>query len=151
MNVYEMPRFGSTCSYFTTQQILLYESLNVIDVNLIDKPACPDWNDGLAVVGLMGNNVGEYSVPLTRNTGFWEATNETWRFVPDGAPSTSFSFEWRDQDGAVIGTDLAITVCPEVETTYTAVSIYETPGGTTEIITDDVVVTPSSNAGLLLT
>jgi len=148
MNVFEMPHFGSSCSsFFTTQQILLYESLNVIDVNLIDKPACPDWNDGLAVVGLMGNNVGEYSVPLTRNTGFWEATNETWRFVPDGAPSTSFSFEWRDQDGAVIGTDLAITVCPQVETTYTAVSIYETPGGTTEIITDDVVVTPSSNAG----
>ena len=119
----------------------------MIDVNLIDKPACPDWNDGLAVVGLIGNNSNEYSVPLTRNTGFWEATNETWRFVPDGAPSTGFSFEWRDETGAVIGTDLAITVCPQVETTYTAVSIFETPGGTTETITDDVVVTPSSNAG----
>jgi gliding motility-associated-like protein len=143
-----MPHFGSSCStFFTTQQILLYESLNVIDVNLIDKPACVDWNDGLAAVGLMGNNLSQYSVPLTRNTGFWEASNETWRFVPDGAPSTSFSFEWQDAAGTVIGTDLAITVCPQVETTYTAVSIFVTPGGTTEILTDDVVVTPSNNAG----
>jgi len=148
MNINEMPHFGGSCAgFFTTQQILLYESLNVIDVNLVDKPACIDWNDGLAAVGLMGNNLGEFSVPLTRNTGFWEASNETWRFVPNGAPSTSFSFEWQDATGAVIGTDLAITVCPTVETTYTAVSIYETPGGTTEIITDDVVVTPSTNAG----
>ena len=148
MNINEMPHFGTSCStFFTTQQILLYESLNVIDVNLIDKPACVDWNDGLAAVGLMGNNLSQYSVPLTRNTGFWEASNETWRFVPDGAPSTSFSFEWQDAAGTVIGTDLAITVCPQVETTYTAVSIFVTPGGTTEILTDDVVVTPSNNAG----
>jgi len=148
MNVFEMPHFSSSCSgFFTTQQILLYESLNVIDVNLVDKPACAEWNDGLAVVGLIGNTSNEYSVPPNRNTGFWEATNETWRFIPDGAPSTSFSFEWRDETGAVIGTDLSITVCPQVETTYTAVSIFETPGGTTETITDDVVVTPSSNAG----
>ena len=93
MNVFEMPHFGTSCAgFFTTQQILLYESLNVIDVNLIDKPACPDWNDGLAVVGLIGNNSNEYSVPLTRNTGFWEATNETWRFVPFLSCNSIFFF-----------------------------------------------------------
>ena len=94
MNFDNVPHFGSSCNttFFTSQQIVLYETLNVIEVNLIDKPACNAWNDGLAVVGLMGNDLTEFAVPPGRNTGFWEATGETWRFIPDGNPTVNSSF-----------------------------------------------------------
>ncbi len=142
LNFNDVPHFGTQCdgTFFTTQQILLYESLNVIDVNIIDKPSCPDWNDGLAVIGLQGNNITEFSVPPTRNTSVWEATNENWRFVPDGEVVGTNSFEWQDETGAVIGTDPILEVCPSEDTTYTAVLILENPDGTTEVLTDDVFV-----------
>ncbi|MBX2829532.1 MAG: gliding motility-associated C-terminal domain-containing protein [Flavobacteriaceae bacterium] len=144
LNYNTVPHFGGACqdTFFTSQQILLYESLNVIDVNLINKPTCPDWNDGLAVVGIMGNNLSEFSVPPTRNTGVWEAQNENWRFVPSGNPSTTATIEWQDESGTVIANTLEVEVCPTEETTYTAILTYDAPGGT-QVFTDDITITPS--------
>ncbi|GAB5398594.1 MAG: hypothetical protein Aureis2KO_01790 [Aureisphaera sp.] len=144
LNYNAVPHFGGACqdTFFTSQQILLYESLNVIDVNLIDKPSCPDWNDGLAVVGLMGTDVSQFSVPPTRNTGVWEAQNESWRFVPNGNPSTTATFEWQDETGTTIANTLEVEVCPTEVTTYTAILTYESPTGT-QVATDDITITPS--------
>jgi len=147
INFNMVPQFSCT-SLITTQQILLYESLNVIAVNLINKPVCTDWNDGLATLGLMGNNLTEFSVPPDRNTGVWEAINENWRFVPNGDLSSDSVFEWLDEDGNVLGTDFLINVCPTETTTYTASLTINLPGGGTDTITDDVLV---EFAGLDLT
>ena len=81
LNFNAVPQFGCN-ELLTTQQILLYESLNVIDVNIINKPVCATWNSGLAAIGLQGNNLTEFSVPEDRNVGVWAVTNENWRFVP---------------------------------------------------------------------
>jgi len=142
LNFNEVPHFGGACqdTFFTSQQILLYESLNVIDVNLIDKPSCPDWNDGLATLGLMGNDLTEFSVPVDRNTGPWEAADETWRFVPAGPQNTASSFTWTDPSGAVIGTEALINVCPDFTTVYTATLTTELPDGTLDIREDEVTV-----------
>ncbi|MCW9037196.1 gliding motility-associated C-terminal domain-containing protein [Altibacter sp.] len=142
LNFDNVPHFGSSCdsTFFTTQQILLYESLNVIDVNLINKPSCPGWNEGLATLGIMGNDLTEFSVPPDRNTGVWEATNENWRFVPNGQPTGASSFQWLDPTGAVIGTSPRITVCPTEDTVYTAVLTTELEDGSTEVRMDDVLV-----------
>ncbi|WP_271855397.1 gliding motility-associated C-terminal domain-containing protein [Patiriisocius marinus] len=142
LNFNMVPHFGGACAGITTtQQILLYESLNVIDVNLIDKPSCDGWNDGLAALGLQGNDLTQFSVPEDRNVGAWSATNENWRFVPNGAPINSSTFEWRDAAGTVIGTDAILNVCPTTTTTYTAALVVELPDGSFEEFTDDVVVT----------
>ncbi len=125
----------------TTQQILLYESLNVIDVNLINKPICDTWNDGLAVVGLQGNDITQFSVPEDRNVSAWTATNESWRFVPNGAPTNSSTFEWRDEAGVVLGTNALLNVCPTITTTYTAALVVELPDGSFDEFIDEVVVT----------
>ena len=139
LNFNEVPHFGCD-DLLTSQQILLYESLNVIDVNLINKPTCLTWNDGLATLGLMGNNLTEFSVPEDRNTGPWEAQDETWRFVPNGAQNTASSFTWTDPSGTVISTDPILTVCPTFTTTYTATLTTELPDGTLEVREDDVIV-----------
>ncbi len=152
LNFNEVEHFGGACNpgFTTTQQIILFEGLNIIDVNLINKPSCPGWNDGLATLGLMGNDLTEFSVPDGRNTGAWEATNETWRFIPNGPvdPAISTTFEWQDEDGTVLGTDLMITVCPETSSaTYSAVLTTIDADGVEAVYSEDVVITRTTTCG----
>ena len=141
LNFNAVPQFGCN-ELLTTQQILLYESLNVIDVNIINKPVCATWNDGLAAIGLQGNNLTEFSVPEDRNVGTWEVTNENWRFVPNGGPVTNASiFEWRDAAGNVLSNDPVFTVCPDQTTVYTAALVVEMPDGSFDELTDTITVT----------
>ena len=141
LNFNAVPQFGCN-ELLTTQQILLYESLNVIDVNIINKPVCATWNDGLAAIGLQGNNLTEFSVPEDRNVGTWAVTNENWRFVPNGGPITNASiFEWRDAAGNVLSNDPVFTVCPDQTTVYTAALVVEMPDGSFDELTDTITVT----------
>jgi len=119
LNFNAVPQFSCT-DLLTSQQMILYETFNVIDVTIVDKPVCDTWNDGLAVIGLMGNDLTEFSVPPGRNTGAWEASNETWRFLPNGATTNpNVIFEWTDEDGNVISNDITVTVSPTEDTVYT--------------------------------
>ncbi|MGH1385410.1 gliding motility-associated C-terminal domain-containing protein [Kordia sp.] len=141
---FEVPHFGCN-DIMTTQQIILYESSNVIDVILIEKPFCPTWNDGgIAIVGIQnaGGTVGY--APAGRNNGVWEVTEqELWRFVPAGTPN--YTFEWLDADGNVISNDTDITVSPTEDTTYTASITYALADGSLVTLTDDVTVTVQTN------
>jgi len=143
LNFDMIPQFGANCNAFvTSQQIVLYESLNVIEVNIIDKPLCTDWNDGLATLGIMGNDLTEFAVPPGRNTAAWAAADETWRFLPDGPPSGTTAYTWTDPSGVVVGIGPMINVCPSGgSTTYTVTVTFELPDGTIGSISDDVVVT----------
>ncbi|WP_299675885.1 choice-of-anchor L domain-containing protein [uncultured Dokdonia sp.] len=125
----------------TSQQIVLYESLNVIEVNIINKPVCDTWNDGLATLAISGNDNTEFAVPPGRNTDNWEGIDESWRFIPDGEVSDDAEFAWLDEDGNVISNDLIFNVCPTETTTYTATLTFTNPDGTVTTISDDVIVT----------
>ena len=125
----------------TSQQIVLYESLNVIEVNIIDKPSCTTWNDGLATLAIMGNNLTQFAVPPGRNTSVWTAQDETWRFIPDGPQNPNTTIEWLDPAGIVIGNDLTVNVCPTSgSSTYTVQITFQLPDGTFNTITDEVIV-----------
>lgn len=73
--------FSASCnSLLATQQIVLYETYNYIDVYIQNKPLCSTWNQGNAVIGVQDVS-GMYGIsPPGRNTGAWTATNEAWRF-----------------------------------------------------------------------
>ncbi|EDP97208.1 gliding motility-associated C-terminal domain-containing protein [Kordia algicida OT-1] len=147
---FEVPHFGCN-DISTTQQIILYESSNVIDVILIEKPVCPTWNDGgIAIVGIQnaGGTVGY--APPGRNNGVWDVTTqELWRFVPDGTPN--YTFEWLDEDGNVISNDTDITVSPTEDTTYTASITYALADGSLVTLTDDVTVRVQRNPEVVAT
>jgi len=67
-------------------QIVLYETSNLIDNTLANKPACLTWAGGTAVQGLH-DITGTLAVTvLGRNSTQWTATNETWRYTPNCAP-----------------------------------------------------------------
>ena len=144
VNYTAVPLFSGTCNELTsTSQIILYESSNVIDVNIIDKPICPTWNDGLAVVGIQNMDDTIAYTPTDRNMGAWEASEESWRFSPSlGNPN--YLFEWYD-GSALVGTEQTITVSPETTTTYTAAITYDLCTGGTATVTDSVIIEVAQN------
>ncbi|KAA1246389.1 T9SS type B sorting domain-containing protein [Aquimarina sp. RZ0] len=145
-----LTHFDPSCVAFeSTSQIVLYETTNVIEVYVKDKPFCTTWNQGNAVIGIQ-NNPGDIAyVPPGRNTSDspWETTNEAWRFTPNGDPN--YEINWFDDAGNNIGNTVTINVCPTVDTNYTAEIIYTNCNGDLVTLTDDIDVTgtDSPNAG----
>jgi hypothetical protein len=81
----------------STFQMILNETSNVIDVQLIDKQACATWNGGRTVTGLI-NLAGDTGIAAPgRNTGTWTAYHEAWRFYRPGYFS-NYSFVRCDDD-----------------------------------------------------
>ena len=98
-----IPMFACN-SLLASQQIVLYESSNIIDINIKNKPLCASWNQGAAHQGIQNaNGTVAYMVP-GRNGGQWTAANDCYRFTPS-APS-NFLYEWKD---ALTGNILANT------------------------------------------
>ena len=139
VNYYEIPHFWCN-NLITTQQIVLYETTNAIEVYINDKPTCNTWNSGNAVIGLQNANGTQGIAAPGRNTGPWSTNNEAWRFVPDGPQN--FSIEWFDGTTSV-GTGNPISVCPLIPTDYTAEVTYTNCDGSTVVETDTVLVTPA--------
>ncbi len=102
----------------TSQRVILYESTNVIDVQIIDKPTCTSWNNGNALIAIQ-NEAGTVAyVPPGRNTGPWSARNELWRFIPNDPGGGQFTLTWYDMNNNVLGTGDTLRVCPATTTSY---------------------------------
>ncbi len=130
----------------TTQRIILYETSNVIDVQIDEKPVCNNWQSGVAVVGIQ-NEAGTVAyVPPGRNTGAWSVTSansELWRFIPDTNPSTIiFDYKWyEDATNTLVGSGQTINVCVMQDTVYRVEAEYDDPNtGQHYILTDTVTV-----------
>lgn len=82
-----VPMYSCT-SLKGTFQIILYETTNLIENHITNKPNCPSWAGGTGVQGIhnLAGNVG-ITVP-GRNSTQWTATNDAWRYVPNGAVVT---------------------------------------------------------------
>ena len=146
VSYFDVPMFSGGCNaLLATHMAVFYEFSNVIEIYIQDKPSCPTWNSGNAALGIQNNEGTVAYVPPGRNTSDspWTATNEAWRFAPDGVET--YAFEWLDASGTVIGTDPTINVCPPGGSgTYTArISYTNTCNGDLVVLTDEVVVTPS--------
>src|SRR5690606_38902353 len=115
----------------------LYETTNVIEVYVERRVPCNSWQNGVGVIGIQNAAGTDALAPPGRNSGNWTATNEAWRFTPNG--DSNVEFAWL-LGGAEIGTDTTLTVCPDVTTTYTAQAIYTACDGTEVIKTQDVTV-----------
>jgi len=107
-------------------QIVLYETSNIIDVYIQNRTLCPDWENGAGVVGIINNTGSLGYTPPGRNTGSWTASNEAWRFTPNG-PDVPMTIQWSNGT-SVIGSGPSITVCPTVITSYIAEAVYNING-----------------------
>lgn len=66
-------------------QMILHETSNTIDVQIINKQLCASWNNGNAVIGIVNQGGNNAVAPPGRNTGAWTASNEGWRFSRIGS------------------------------------------------------------------
>ncbi len=148
INYYQIPMFSGSCnSLLATHQIVLYESTNVVEVYIQNAPVCPTWNSGNKVIGIQ-NAAGSLGfTPPGRNTGPWSASNEAWRFTPNGAPN--YTIEWL-LGGTQIATGSSTNVSPVDTTTYTAVCTYFNCDGTQVVVTDDVTINVTNPINLIV-
>ena len=130
----------------TTQRIILYETSNVIDVQIDEKPTCGGWNNGNAVVGIQNDTGTVAYVAPGRNTGAWTvpaSSPELWRFIPNYNPATiNFDFKWYDDaTNTLIGTGQSINVCVTQDTVFRVEAEFDDPNtGQHYVLTDTVTV-----------
>lgn len=136
VNFNEVPLFSCT-NLRCTQQIVLYETTNAIEVYIKEKPVCPGWNAGNSVIGLQNATGTMGVVPPGRQTGAWSASNEAWRFNPTGA--SIVSIEWFQQGLGVVGAGATLQVCPTTDVqTFVAEASYLRCDGV-EVVVSDIV------------
>lgn len=112
-----VPMFSCTGMLYTSQ-IKIYETTNVIETHISNKPLCTGWNSGNAVHGLHNANGSQAVVVAGRNNTQWTTTNEGTRFSPNGA--IAYTIDWLDANNTVVGSGASINVAPGVTSTYTA-------------------------------
>lgn len=112
----------------STTQVVLYETTNIIEVYVQDKPTCATWNSGNAVIGIQNETGTQGYVAPGRQTGPWSASEEAWRFTPSGAPN--FEVNWYDEQNNYLGSGLTLDVCvPPTGASYNAEVIYTSCSG----------------------
>ncbi|UPS91906.1 GEVED domain-containing protein [Bizionia sp. M204] len=152
----DIPMFGDA-SRLHTAMIVLHETTNIIEVFIeekrIENGNNSPWNGGNAIVGIQGDITplapnNQYAVAPCRNglDTNWEATNEAWRFTPDGAAIVPSNITWY-QGSVAPGNEVTDngdgTVTVNTPDSYFAVSNYITCSGALEL-TDEIIVNQSS-------
>ena len=139
--------FDQICHYSCTSikstlQVVLYEGTNVIEVHILNKPTCSSWNSGNCVIGIQDAAGTTAFVPPGRNTGPWSATNEAWRFTPNGTPL--YSISWFN-GASLVGYNAQEQVYVAQPDTFIAIAVYEYCDGTQLILRDTVHVSMDSD------
>jgi gliding motility-associated-like protein len=119
-----VPMFSCTGNQGTFH-IVIYESTNVIENYIQNKPPCTQWQGGTAVEGVH-NAAGTIGITVPgRNSTAWIATNDAWRWTPNG-PTVNPTLTWYQVGNpAAIGTGLTINVTPPAAgASYTCRFIY---------------------------
>ena len=78
-----VPMFS--CTNLTgTFHIVIYESTNIIENYIQNKPSCLQWQSGTATQGVH-NLVGTTAITVPgRNSTAWTAQNDAYRYTPSG-------------------------------------------------------------------
>jgi hypothetical protein len=91
LSYYQVPMFRCT-SLLATHMCVLYETSNVIEFYIQNKPICTEWEEGLATLGIQ-NEAGNQGVTIPGyNNSVWGATNEAWRIKPVG--ELEYTMNW---------------------------------------------------------
>jgi Secretion system C-terminal sorting domain len=90
------PHFSCTTAT-SSFQMILSETSNIIDVQILDRQICSTWNGGNAVIGLVNSDGTAAIAAPGRNTGNWIASQEAWRFYRPNY-YTNYSYVRCDDD-----------------------------------------------------
>ncbi|QEE50830.1 T9SS type A sorting domain-containing protein [Flavobacterium alkalisoli] len=124
------PHFSASCNTtaFSSFQVILYETVNFIDVQIIKKDLCTEWQGGYAVVGVINDTGTEGYAPPLRNTGAWtvtEGAGEGWRFKPQANPDNTYKYIKCDTDADGIETFDFNVILNDINSSAVLYSTYE--------------------------
>lgn len=85
-----VPLFSCTSDH-ASNQIMLYEGSNNIEVHVGYRVPCTGWNNGNGLIGIQDISGTNGISPIARNTGPWTAMSEAWRFTPTSGSTYSIS------------------------------------------------------------
>jgi len=121
-----------------TQQIVLYETTNVIDNFIQSKGTCA-WNGGYAIQAVH-NATGSaaVSIPGRNYPTVWTTSNDAKRWTPSGA--NNYQVGWY-QGATLISNTTSTVVCPTATTAYTFQATYTNCNNTTVTVNDQMIVT----------
>jgi gliding motility-associated-like protein len=130
ISYYQVPMFSCTNQLYSSQ-IKIYETTNVIETHILNKPICGTWNSGNAVHGVH-NSTGTQAIlvqpPVStsiRNNNQWSTQNEGVRFTPSGPVVTPTLTWYQVGNPNPIGTGPTITVTPPPQgANYTCRFVY---------------------------
>ena len=124
VNFNQLPLFYCGASAgLQTSQVILYETTNVIDVIVKNRMPCTSWQQPNGVIGIQNQDGTLATFPPGRNTGAWTATNEAYRFTPNGATPAN-AIAWFKNGVAYSSGNAVIDVCPEEGDIFTASVTY---------------------------
>jgi gliding motility-associated-like protein len=121
-----VPMFSCTNNQGTFH-IVIYESTNIIENHIANKPACLQWQNGTATQGVH-NLAGTIGITVPgRNSTAWTTSNNSYRYTPSG-PTVTPTLTWfRVGNPNPIGTGPTITVTPPpAGANYTCQFVYPT-------------------------
>ena len=159
ISYYKVPLYTTACLNLATNthQIVLYETLGIVEVFIYDKEICVNWNNGRAMIGMQDINKSSAIMAPGRQASSlpWGSTgiNESWRFVPASGQSLFKRVELYSLSGNFIGTgsttpaannllDVSFSnVCPpSTGEVYIVKSFYKDPNSAAnEIISTDTI------------
>jgi gliding motility-associated-like protein len=121
-----IPLFSCT-TQLGSQQIILYESTNIIDVVVKEKTNCGTWNLGIGYLGIQNNGFTAFTAPGKNGTIFTDSLKQ-YRFEPFGT-TNSYTIQWVNAaTGALVGTGATLSLPPLPNGTYNyAVNVYSCP------------------------
>jgi gliding motility-associated-like protein len=104
ISYFNIPLFMSGqngCGVYYTGQVKLFETTNVIETHILNKPACTSWNNGAATHALHNLNGSNAFVVNNRNSNLWTTTNEAYAFTPAGSVNSTINWMVNNQVVAV--------------------------------------------------
>ncbi|MDB5222237.1 MAG: hypothetical protein JWN83_904 [Chitinophagaceae bacterium] len=159
ISYYNEPLYTTACLNLNknTQQIVLYETLGIVEVFVFDKDICTNWNAGRTMIGMQDFNKtnaimtpGRYATDAPWGT---QGMNESWRFVPSAGQSLFKRVELYTLSGSFVTAgntssapnnllDVSFdNVCPPAAgASYLVKSFYKNPDGSAaEIVSTDTI------------
>lgn len=135
----------SCSNLLATNQLILYEGSNHIEIHTLNKPGGCTWQNGTAIMGIRSGANADYVPGRNLPNVNWSATNEGLRFVPLTAttyrldtipfapypiivdPDYNFITWYKQGSNTPIGTGQNLTVTAEKNVNY-YVAVYEGAG-----------------------
>ncbi len=137
MGSHHMPMYSCGADYgYATSQIVIYETTNIIEYNIKDKPLCDNWSGGFQAFGIQNSdstigyvipgldNLAQYQILDSEDTYSMSHINPiapvhdkiSYRFIPDGINGIPPVFGWytnwdnTSNTGILVTNDINLTV-----------------------------------------